>query len=49
MTTPIVAALPGVGALTVEGAGVFADAGRVGSDSGTRVEQLLAWGGEMKS
>lgn len=46
VTTPIVAALPGVGALAVEGAGVFADAGRVGSDSGTRVEHLLAWVGK---
>ena len=35
VTTPIVAALPGVGALAVEGAGMFADAGRVSSDSRT--------------
>jgi hypothetical protein len=47
VTTPIVAALLGVGAVAVEGAVVYADASHVGSNSRTRVEQLLVCDGKI--
>ena len=50
MTTPIVAALPGVGAVAIKGAIVYTGASCVSSNSRTRVEQLLicmVWWGNI--